>query len=99
MNMPPLAYLNRIRGVQTNTLKECYADPDVWKSFVPGLITLSSPDPEAFRPPDQPKNVMHVGSPTNFKAAPFDADETMKLLRNLEGDSEQARFDPGDGPI
>src|SRR3989475_8519684 len=51
MNMPPLAYLKRIPGLQTDTLSECYADPDVWKSFVPGLITLSSPDPQAFRPP------------------------------------------------
>src|SRR2546428_370008 len=99
MNMPPLAYLKRIPGLQTDTLSECYADPDVWKSFVPGLITLSSPDPQAFRPPDHPKNVLHVGLPTNFKAAPFDADEPTKLLRNLEVDIEEARFDPGDGPI
>src|SRR5215813_11333597 len=27
MNMPPLGYLQRIPGLQTDTLKECYADP------------------------------------------------------------------------
>ena len=99
MNMPPLAYLKRIPGLQTDTLEPCYADPDVWKSFVPGLITLASPDPQAFRPPDQPKNFLHVGLPTNFKAARFEAEEPTALLRNLETGIEKARFDPGDGPI
>jgi hypothetical protein len=37
--------------------------------------------------------------PTNFKAARFDAAEQTALLRNLETDIENARFDPGDGPI
>src|SRR5437667_12827831 len=99
MNMPPLAYLKRIPGLQTDTLKECYADPDVWKSFVPGLISLASPDPQAFRPPDQPKNVLHVGLATNFKAARFEAEEPTTMLRNLENDIEAAKFNPGDGPI
>jgi hypothetical protein len=99
MNMPPLAYLRRIPGLSAETLEACYADPGVWKSFVPGLITLASPDPQAFRPADQPKNVLHVGLPTNFKAARFEAEEHTALLRNLENDIEAARFDPGDGPI
>src|SRR3989441_5434514 len=99
MNMPPLAYLKRIPGLATGALEPCYADPGVWKSFVPGLITLASPDPQAFRPPDQPKNVLHVGLPTNFKAARFEAEEPTMLLRNLEADIEAAEFDPGDGAI
>src|SRR5438309_10787685 len=99
MNMPPLAYLKRIPGLQTDTLSECYADPDVWKSFVPGLITLSSPDPQAFRPPNHPKNVLHVGLPTNFKAARFDDEQPTALLRQLEADIEAARFDPGEGAM
>jgi hypothetical protein len=99
MNMPPLAYLKRIPGLSTENLEACYADPGVWKSFVPALITLASPDPQAFRPPDQPKNVLHVGLPTNFKAARFEADEPTALLRKLEADIEEAKFDPGDGPI
>ena len=99
MNMPPLPYLRRIPGLSTETLEACYADPGVWKSFVPSLITLASPDPQAFRPPDQPKNVLHVGLPTNFKAARFEAEEPTALLRNLEADIEETRFDPGDGPI
>src|SRR5213595_1328020 len=99
MNMPPLTYLKRIPGLATEALEACYADPGVWKSFAPGLITLASPDPQAFRPPDQPKNVLHVGLPTNFKAARFEAEEPTALLRNLEQDIEAARFDAGDGPI
>ena len=99
MNMPPLPYLKRIPGLSTETLEACYADPGLWKNFDPVLTTLASPDPQAFRPPDQPKNVLHVGLPTNFKAARFDRAEPTALLRDLEADIEAARFDPGDGPI
>jgi hypothetical protein len=99
MNMPPLPYLRRIPGLSTDMLEACYADPGVWKNFDPALVTLASPDPQAFRPPDQPKNVLHVGLPTNFKAARFDEAEPTTLLRNLEADIEAARFDSGDGAI
>ena len=99
MNMPPLPYLKRIHGLELSTLQDCYADPGVWQGFDPALTTLASPDPQAFRPPDQPKNVLQVGLPTNFKAARFEAEEPTALLRSLEADIDAARFDPGDGPI
>src|SRR4029077_4874322 len=99
MNMPPLPYLQRIPGLTTEALEQCYTDPRVWDGFDPALTTLASPDPQAFRPPDQPKNVLQVGLPTNFKAARFGAEEPTALLRNLEADIEAARFDAGDGPI
>jgi hypothetical protein len=93
MNMPPLPYLARLPGLATRPLEACYADPSVWHGFDPGLITLSSPDPQAFRPAGEPKNVLQVGLPTNFKAARFEADELTALLRQLEADIEQARID------
>jgi hypothetical protein len=99
MNMPPLTYLRRIPGLSTEGLAECYADPDVWSGFDPALMTLASPDPQAFRPPDQPKNVLQVGLPTNFKAARFEREDATALLRRLEDDIEAARFDAGEGPI
>jgi len=97
MNMPPLPYLKRIPGLSTEALEACYADPAVWEDFEPGLVTLASPDPQAFRPPDQPKNVLQVGLPTNFKAARFEAGEPTALLRKLEADIEEVRFPLGDG--
>jgi hypothetical protein len=99
MNMPPLPYLERIPGLSTGPLEACYADPGVWKDFDSSLMTLASPDPQAFRPPDQPKNILQVGLPTNFKAARFDSGEATTILRTLEADIETARFDPGDGAI
>jgi len=99
MNMPPLPYLKRIPGLSTEALMGCYADPGVWDGFDSNLMSLASPDPQAFRPPDQPKNVLQVGLPTNFKAARFDAEEPTALLRNLEADIDAARFDAGGGPI
>ena len=99
MNMPPLTYLQRIPGLKTDALQACYTDPTVWNGFEPGLVTLASPDPQAFRPPDQGKNVLQVGLPTNFKAARFDHDAPTALLRELEADIDAARFDAGEGPI
>jgi hypothetical protein len=99
MNIPPLPYLERIPGLKAETLEPCYAHPRVWDGFDPRVTTLASPDPQAFRPPDQPRNVLQVGLPTNFKAARFAAEEPTALLRDLEADIERSRFDPGDGPI
>jgi hypothetical protein len=99
MNMPPLPYLQRLPGLATEPLRSCYAAPGVWDGFEPALTTLASPDPQAFRPADQPKNVLEVGLPTNFKAARFGAEAPTALLRRLEADIEQARFDPGSGPL
>ncbi|MBI3464494.1 MAG: hypothetical protein HY000_15780, partial [Planctomycetes bacterium] len=97
MNMPPLPYLKRIPGLRTETLESCYTDPRVWDGFDPRQMTLASPDPQAFRPPEERKNVLQVGLPTNFKAARFEAEEPTTLLRDLEAEIEAARFDTGDG--
>jgi hypothetical protein len=99
MNMPPLPYLSRIPGLSTDSLLGCYKDPEVWDGFDPKLTSLASPDPQAFRPADEPKNVLQVGLPTNFKAARFEAEEPTALLRKLEADIEGARFDAGAGPV
>jgi hypothetical protein len=99
MNMPPLPYLARIPGIDAQAYRHCYTDPTVWDSFDPALLTLCSPDPQAFRPPDEPVNVLQVSLPTNFKAARFDADEHTAILRDLQTDIEAIRFDTGDGRI
>jgi hypothetical protein len=99
MNMPPLPYLERIPGLDTRNLRRCYADPAVWSGFDPALTTLASPDPQAFRPPGEPKNVLQVGLPTNFKAARFEGDAQTAILEQLEADITASRYDPGDGPL
>jgi hypothetical protein len=76
MNMPPLPYLARLKtlnpSIDTNALKPAYADATVWDGFDPAVMTLSSPDPQAFRPVDEPVNVLQVALPTNFKVARFE---------------------------
>lgn len=99
MNMPPLAYLERIPRLSTEDLEGSYTDPTIWDRFDPALMTLASPDAQAFRLADRPKNVLHVGLPTNFKAARFGTEEATVLLRNLEADIEQARLPTGTGGI
>jgi hypothetical protein len=99
MNMPPLPYLARIPGVSANACRDCYTDPTVWDDFDPALMTLCSPDPQAFRPPEEKTNVLQVRLPTNFKAARFDSDAHTAILRRLESDIEAARFDTGSGKI
>jgi hypothetical protein len=93
MNMPPLPYLKRIPGLDCNALRECYADASVWDAFDPALVTLCSPDPQAFRPPGEGSNVLQVTLPTNFKAARFDNDEHTQLLHQLEQDILDSRLE------
>ena len=99
MNMPPLPYLARIGGLSTKELRACYADASVWDSFDPALMTLCSPDPQAFRPPEEPVNVLQVRLPTNFKSARFPSDEHTAILKKLEADIEAARFDKMELPV
>jgi len=99
MNMPPLPYLKRIPGLNTDALKPAFTDATVWDNFEPGLLTLCSPDPQAIRPPGEKINFLLVTLPTNFKVARFDADKNTAILRELEKDVDAARYDAGDGPI
>src|SRR2546429_2498702 len=99
MNMPPLPYLERIPGVSAKACRSCYTDPTVWDSFDPKLMTLCSPDPQAFRPPEEKLNVLQVRLPTNFKSARFPSDAHTAMLRRLEADIEAARFENVELPV
>ena len=92
MNMPPQPYIKRLPGVNADSIAECYADVSIWENFEPGLVTLASPDPQAFRPADADKNVLQVSLPTNFKVARFESEEHTDLLRQLETDIANVRF-------
>jgi hypothetical protein len=99
MNMPPLPYLKRIPGLNTDALKSCYTDATVWQSFDPATLTLCSPDPQAIRPPEEAVNVLQVTLPTNFKAARFESDADTAILRGMQADIEAVRYDAGSGKI
>ena len=57
-NMPPLPYMRRIPGLDSEPLKPAYTAPAVWDNFDPGALTLCSPDPQAIRPPNEKANVL-----------------------------------------
>ncbi len=99
MNMPPLPYLKRIDALADMDLEEAYTNAQVWERFKPGLVSLCSPDPQAFRPPEEAANVLHVGLPTNFKAAAFEDEAHNKLLRELEADIDAVTLDGKDVPV
>jgi hypothetical protein len=99
MNMPPLPYLKRISALAEMDLEEAYTNAQVWERFKPGLLSLCSPDPQAFRPPDEAANVLHVGLPTNFKAAAFADEKHNWLLRELEADIDAVKLDGQDVPV
>ena len=99
MNMPPLPYLKRIPGLNTDALKPAFTDASVWDDFEPGALTLCSPDPQAIRPPGEKINFLLVTLPTNFKVARFASDQHTAILRQLEKDVDAARYDAGDGPL
>jgi hypothetical protein len=91
--MPPLPYLARIPGIDAAQCAGSFTDPSVWDSFDPKLMTLCSPDPQAFRPPDEEVNVLQVRLPTNFKAARFESDAHTAMLRAIAADIEAARLE------
>ena len=99
MNMPPLPYLARIPGVSVKEIRSCYTEPGVWDSFDPKLMTLCSPDPQAFRPPEERINVLQVRLPTNFKSARFPSEAHTKILKDLESGIEAARFEGVEVPV
>jgi hypothetical protein len=99
MNMPPLAYLRRIPGLDTDALKPAYTDATVWNSFDSACITLCSPDPQAIRPPEEKVNVLQVTLPTNFKVARFPAEQPTAMLRRLQAEIEAVRFDTPEGKV
>ncbi|SFE42515.1 ketopantoate reductase family protein [Roseivivax sediminis] len=99
MNMPPLPYLRRIEGLDTGPLEPSFSCPEAWNAFTPGCVTLCSPDPQAFRLPESGANVLHVGLPTNFKAAPFEKEEHTALLREMSEAIDELRVDGKDIPV
>lgn len=99
MNMPPLTFLQRIPGLDTSKLGGSYTDPTVWERFDSNLITLCSPDPQAFRPPEEKANVLHVGLPTNFKAARFHDPKANEILGQLADDIAAVQLDGNDVPV
>jgi len=92
MNMPPLPFMQRIVGEKAYALHDCYTDASVWKDFDPALVSLASPDPQAYRPPDRPANVLQVGLPTNFKLAEFEGAAPNRIIRDLEAQIGAARY-------
>ena len=92
MNMPPLPYLARLPGLDVDALLPSFTDPSVWKKFEPGLVTLASPDPQAFRPLGEGKNVLEVSLPTNFKVARFESDAHTDMLKKMQNDIEEIEF-------
>ena len=99
MNMPPLPYLRRFKGLDTAALEACFTDAPVWDDLNPDVFTLCSPDPQAFRPPDQQLNFLHVGLPTNFKIAVFVDEAHNETLKTLEADISAVRLDGKDVPV
>ena len=95
MNMPPHAYLKRIPSIDADAIRDCYTDASVWDSFDPATITLCSPDPQAFRPPEEKVNVLQVRLATNFKSARFESEAHTQILRDLEKDIDASRFEVG----
>jgi hypothetical protein len=86
MNMPPLTFLKRIPGLDTSKLGASYTDPTVWERFDPDMMTLCSPDPQAFRPPEEKANVLHVG-------------KAKEMLQRLEDDIAAVRLDGNEVPV
>lgn len=99
MNMPPLPYLKRIPSLDCSKLSDAFLNASVWEQFDPKLMTLCSPDPQAFRPPEEEANVLHVGLPTNFKVSKFHDAKLDAMLEDLEQGIQDYTIDGKDVPV
>ena len=99
MNMPPLPYLKRIASLDCTKLTEAFLNPAIWNEFDPNLMTLCSPDPQAYRPPKEDRNVLHVGLPTNFKVSKFNNPRLNGILENIAADIDAVRVDGREIPV
>ncbi|HSF95638.1 MAG TPA: hypothetical protein VLA52_11490 [Thermohalobaculum sp.] len=99
MNMPPLPFLKRLPGLDARALETAFTDARVWDRFEPGLVTLCSPDPQAFRPEGEGANVLHVGLPTNFKAAAFEDPAHTAMLTEIAEGIDAVRVDGQEVPV
>jgi len=99
MNMPPLPYLHRLPGVDVEQLLDCYTEPDVWANFDAGRLTLASPDPQAFRPPEEGKNVLQVSLPTNFKVSRFEHEKHTGMLKDMQLGIEAVDYPVAEGHV
>jgi hypothetical protein len=99
MNMPPLPYLKRIPSLAHADIKDAFLNPTIWDDFDPNLMTLCSPDPQAFRPPEELPNVVHVGLPTNFKVSKFGDQNLNEILETLARDVDAYRVDGNEVPV
>lgn len=99
MNMPPLPYMKRIPDLDCAGMDAAFESPSIWEKFDPALMTLCSPDPQAFRPPEEEANVLHVGLPTNFKVSRFNNEKHDAILDELERGISDYRVDGKDVPV
>lgn len=99
MNMPPLPYLKRVPSLSGAALEGAFSDARIWDDFEPSLMTLCSPDPQAFRPPDEEPNILHVGLPTNFKVSRFDDTKLDAMLETLQSGIDGFKVDGKDVPV
>jgi hypothetical protein len=95
MNMPLPPYLARLPGIDVALCAKCYTDNALWRDLDSSLLTLCSPDPQAFRPAGEPSNVLQVRLPTNFKASRFDSSVHTEMLRALAADIDAVQFPVG----
>jgi len=65
------------------------------RNFDPALMTLASPDPQAFRLQDEPKNVLQVACPPISRWRASTRTEPDRDVEGARASIEAALFDPG----
>jgi len=81
MNMPPLPYMQRLQGLDSDLFRSACTTPEVWDDVDLGRLTLCSPDPQAVRLRVEKVNVLLVMLPTNFKVARFDDEKSNAIIK------------------
>ena len=94
MNMPPFLAQAIWRSPEME-LEEAYTDAQVWERFKPGLVSLCSPDPQAFRPPEEAAMSFTWACRQTSRPRYSKIEKHDRLLRELESDIEAVKLEAG----
>lgn len=85
-NLLPLPFLTRLAHLKLTNLRSVYQGAAVWDIMDPALVTAASPDAQAIRTDPTRADQLTVTLGSNFKIAPFAADEPQAVLERIAAD-------------
>ena len=92
MNIPPSIFLKNIKNIKIDKADEIYKSHSIWKNINLDYLSVSSPDPQAFKPKPDKNNFIRVRLASNFKIAKFNDAKSNEVIEKLETDVKKLKL-------